>query len=138
MVMQPIRMLPAATSCPGHGGRIRCGVNPAIQSNAGKPPLYGAAVRGRAAAFKLLLAAGADPNGNIIGGDTVLHWAAEHGHGVVLKVLLAAGADIYSNNKQGYTPLRLSLQCPQIRRLLKDAARQRKLQDSGLAAPALG
>ena len=58
------------------------------------PPLVQAAGWGRLEVMRVLLAAGADPNGAGSGGTTPLHAAVEWaGHLDAARLLLAAGAD---------------------------------------------
>ena len=87
--------------------------------NGGETALHMAAVTGRTAAAKLLLAAGADPNrhaqsgvatdlfeGNVkLWGETPLHYAAAYGDEEMIQAMLLAGADREAPNAHGETPL---------------------------------
>jgi len=57
----------------------------------------------RAALIKMLLDAGADPNG-LSYGETPLHGAAQFGDAEITKMLLGAGADKTAKNDDGKTP----------------------------------
>jgi uncharacterized protein len=60
-------------------------------------------------AVKMLIAAGADPNGFNLNGQTPLHIAAQRGADAVVTLLIAAGAELDLRDKQKRTPLDLAL-----------------------------
>jgi ankyrin repeat protein len=67
------------------------------------PALMNAAMYGSAAAVRLLLARGADPNARNATGATALIWAA--GDAVKARMLVEAGADVNAQSGPGRTPL---------------------------------
>jgi ankyrin repeat protein len=73
-------------------------------------PLHAAAAGRRQDVARLLLAAGADPNGRQHGGWTPLHAAAQHGDTALAEMLLAAGADPEAANEDGATPVAIARQ----------------------------
>jgi RNA polymerase sigma-70 factor (ECF subfamily) len=70
-----------------------------------EPPLWTAALFGRVAAARLLLARGADPDATAASGTTPLQVAAMRGHAELVEVLLAAGADATRVDRGGYPGL---------------------------------
>ena len=58
----------------------------------GHLPLQWAALNGRVAAVRLLLAAGAEVDARDAAGQTALHWAAERNQEACLQALLDAGS----------------------------------------------
>jgi RNA polymerase sigma factor (sigma-70 family) len=68
----------------------------------GEPALWTAAVFGRVAAARLLLARGADPDATAASGTTALQVAAMRGHAQMVEVLLAAGADASLVDRGGH------------------------------------
>jgi ankyrin repeat protein len=75
-------------------------------------PLHGAAAQSDPAKatelVRMLLAAGADPNGRQQGGFVPLHAAALNGNGPLVDLLLAHGADPELRNDEGATALELA------------------------------
>ena len=70
----------------------------------------GASSKGRFAAAKLLLEAGADVNARATNGWRPLHTAASEGHGEVVRLLLEHGATIDAATDAGVTPLQFAAQ----------------------------
>lgn len=68
-------------------------------------PLEKAVRQGSQETFEILLAAGADPNGQGSNGDTALHTAAYKGFRTPIEQLLAAGADPNLADENGSTAL---------------------------------
>ncbi|MFJ9722698.1 ankyrin repeat domain-containing protein [Streptomyces sp. NPDC101209] len=90
---------------------VRAGADPGRADREGTTPLYEAAVNGRAAIVRLLLAAGAPPDaesGGIGAEGTPLCAAACWGHTEVVRELLAHGADpsLREDHGTGWSPLR--------------------------------
>ncbi|MBO0870733.1 MAG: ankyrin repeat domain-containing protein [Micromonosporaceae bacterium] len=67
-------------------------------------PLHAAAAGQHPEVVRILLRAGADPNGRQQGGWTPLHAAAQHGDTALVELLLAAGTDPDATNDEGTTP----------------------------------
>ena len=119
---------------------LGAGANPTGRGFHGRTALHAAGGRGKVTVVAALLERGAAVDAVDENGDTPLHAAVTDGNVAVIRLLLDADADIHIRNKQGYSSLRLTLQYPQLRSLLKDAAKQRKnsLQAAVVAAaPAL-
>jgi ankyrin repeat protein len=81
------------------------GVDPNIENNEEKTPLYWAAFNKNDKIVKLLLNKGADPNRADIEGISPLYWAAYTKNDKILKLLLAKGADPNIEDNEGKTPL---------------------------------
>jgi hypothetical protein len=89
--------------------------------------------RDPANAVKVLLEAGAHPNGTNAAGDTPLHVAAFNGRLGPLRELLAAGADVTQRDRAGKTALQLVETMPP--RTLNEIAAMVGIFDDG-ASPA--
>jgi ankyrin repeat protein len=81
------------------------GVDPNIENNKRKTPLYWAAYTKNDKIVKLLLDKGADPNIEDNEGKTPLYWAAYTKNHKILELLLAKGADPNIEDNEGKTPL---------------------------------
>lgn len=97
---------------------IRCAVNSSNTSRS--TPLHMAAMTGKTAGIRKLLAAGVIVDARDTGGATALFLASEAGHADVCTALLAAGADPTISNAAGESPmyiaaLRGHLGCVQVR-----------------------
>lgn len=95
----------------GVAGLLRAGADPRRADREGTTPLYEAAVNGRTAIARLLLAAGAPPDAESSGTGaegTPLCAAACWGHTDVVRELLAHGADpsLREDQGTGWSPLR--------------------------------
>ncbi|KAG2423070.1 hypothetical protein HXX76_015586 [Chlamydomonas incerta] len=82
---------------------IRCAVNSSSTSRS--TPLHMAAMTGKNAGIRKLLAAGAIVDARDTGGATALFLASEAGHADVCTALLAAGADPTISNAAGESPM---------------------------------
>ena len=71
----------------------------------GPPPFREAANRDPVEALKLLLKAGADPNGKGPDGATLVHQAAQAGNLAIIRLLAESGARLDEKNKDGLTAL---------------------------------
>ncbi len=71
----------------------------------GYSPLHCAVASGDEAIVALLLEHGADPDGNVIAGDTPLHLAARRGRLDLARRLVEGGASIYSLDRDGNRPV---------------------------------
>ena len=83
-------------------GRIT--LDPPQQPNQVNKPLAFAAAYGNLQIVKLLLAAGADIDGQVAYGDVSLIKAAEHGNREIIVYLLEQGADVNRPNAFGISP----------------------------------
>ena len=84
------------------------GLANAKENMSGDTPLHYAAMRGREAMARVLLAVGADKKAQNNDGLTPLHMAMNHRGEAVVRELLAAGADKHAKNNDGDTPLHLA------------------------------
>lgn len=96
----------------------------AAHGQTGAPPLAAAAGPRTDKQFRLLLAAGADPNRADRSGNTPLHAAAMINAGTHVLALLEAGANARAENGQGHTFQRYYFKLPAAR--LSDAARRER------------
>ncbi len=71
----------------------------------GRTPLHYAAVEGKLAVAKRLLAKGANPSLPDDNGWTPLHFAAQRDHAGLVEILLDAGAEVEARDSNGNTPL---------------------------------
>lgn len=85
----------------------------------GHLPLQWAALNGRVAAVRLLLAAGAEVDARDAAGQTALHWAAVRGSGAAVEELLRAGASVEAADERGYRPVHVAAQHGQHRLLAR-------------------
>lgn len=81
------------------------GLKPDAANAAGETALMLAAIQGKEAVARRLLALGAQPN---TPGWTALHYAASGGHAGIVQLLLANGAKVDSRTAGGVTPLMLA------------------------------
>lgn len=90
---------------------ILAGASPQACGPGGTTPIHLAAGSGSLALVELLAGAGADINAEDALGNTPLHYAvARHGNGKLIEFLIERGAAAWSRNREGVTPLRLTLQ----------------------------
>ena len=75
----------------------------------GIPVLYHAAIRGQAAIAEMLLAAGAEINGDE-GGNPAIHGAFLFRQPAMVEWLLGRGANVNAKNYEGKTPLKVALE----------------------------
>jgi ankyrin repeat protein len=84
------------------------GVDPNIENNKRKTPLYWAAYTKNDKIVKLLLDKGADPNIEDNEGKTPLYWAVFTGNIHATNILLQHGANPNKPDKKGDTPLSIA------------------------------
>ena len=89
-------------------GALRGRTNVNGVGSRGWTALHWAAHLGKAAAVRMLTAAGAASGVVDAQGSTVLHWAADDGNAAIVEVLLAAGAAVGATNLSDATPLHLA------------------------------
>ncbi len=75
-----------------------------VKDDKGRSPLHVAAEEGKADIAAILIAHGADVNGECSRNKTPVHYAAENGQEEVLRLLLKAGADVNAPGEWGHDP----------------------------------
>ena len=82
-----------------------------VDNSSGLAPLHLAAIRGDAAATRLLVQYGADVNIRTADGTTPLFYAARYSHHLVVDILLRAGADVDQGDQTGWKAIHGAMAC---------------------------